>query len=197
MDKNKINELKEKGYIKIRVIFEMLGKPKEHIEKTLKNYVEKVKSANGIEILSEDFAEAKQQDDGLWSTFAELEMFIKSLEVMTWLSVNFMPASIEILEPEKITHTNKQINFWINDVLAKLHEISLMVKGAVSKEKIMSKTLGTMMKNMVLLNLETGPKDIKELFKKTGIREDQLKSVLEYLVKKEKIVEKDGKYSRN
>ena len=196
MDQQKIKELVEKGYIKIRVIFELLGKPKEHIESTLKIYIEKVKSNQGIEFISEDFADAKEQDDGLWSAFAELELYVKSLDILTWLSVNYMPSSIEILEPEKITHTNKEINFWINDVLAKLHEISLLIKAAVSKETIMSKTLGTMMKNMVLLNLESGPKTTEEIFKKTGIREDQLKTVLEYLIKKEKVVKEQEKYKR-
>ncbi len=191
MEKIEMEQLFEKGYLRVKVIFEMLGKPKEHIETTLKQYVQKVKATQGFVILSEEFAEAIEQDDSLWSTFAEIEVMVESIEKLTWISVNFMPASIEIMEPTEINASNKKINFWLNDILAKLHEISILTKGVVSKDKIMSKTLGTMMKNIVLIALESGSKTVNELHMKTGIREDQINEVLKFLVDKKR-VEQDG-----
>jgi len=204
MEEEKINEeeinehaLLEKGWIKVRVIFEILGKPKEHIEKTLREYIKAVKDNNAFKFISEEYAEAKEQEDTLWSSFAELEGYAKNMQILTWLSVNFMPSNIEILEPSEIISTNKNLQDWLNDVLAKLHEISLLTKGLISKDKQMTVSLGTLLKNNILLALESGEKNIEELHKKTGIRQDQIKEVLTVLIKKEKVKKLEGeKYQR-
>ncbi len=189
--------LLEKGWLRIRVIFEILGKPKEHIEQTLRDYIRSVKDNNAFKFISEEYAEAEEQEDTLWSSFAELEGYARNLQVLTWLSVNFMPASIEILEPLEINTTSKDIQEWLNDVLAKLHEVSLLTKGLMKKDKQMTMSLGTLLKNNVLLALESGDKTLDELHKKTGIRPDQINAVLEVLTKKEKVKMIEGeKYKR-
>jgi len=196
MKESEINALLEKGYIKVRVIFEMLGKPKEHIEKTLKGYIENIKTDSNIEVIKEYFADAKEQDGDLWSTFAETEMLVNGMEKLTWLCVNFMPASIEVLEPESLTNTNKELSFWLNDVLSKLHEISLLTKGLVGKDKKLAVSMGTLLKNMVLIVLKQGPKNMDELAIVTGIRPDEVKRVVDFLVEQKKIVQDGDKYKK-
>jgi hypothetical protein len=195
MDESEIFELKEKGYLKIRVIFEMLGKPKEHIQETLKKYIENFKTDTTMFILKEFYGEPKEQQEGLFSTFAEIEMLVANMQKITWLSLNFMPANIEILEPEEIKVSNREVGLWVNDVLSKLHEISLMTKSLVSKDKVIARTLGTLMKNMVLIVLDK-PKDENEIFRSTGIREEELKIVIAALIKEGRLKEEDGKYLR-
>ncbi len=195
MDESKIYELMQKGYLRIRVVFEMLGKPKEHVQKTLKGYIENLKTDSVIYVLKEFYAEPKEQNDNLFSTFVEIEMLIPDMQKLTWLSLNFMPANIEILEPEEKKFTNREIGLWVNDVLSKLHEISLMSKSLVSKDKVMARTLGTLLKNMVLISLDK-PKTKEEIFKSTGIREDEVKAVIDFLVKEGRIKEDEDKYSR-
>ena len=48
------------GKIEIRAIIEMLGAPKEHIEATLKEYVENLKK-DGVKINNETYAEAEEK----------------------------------------------------------------------------------------------------------------------------------------
>jgi len=188
--------IEEKGYLHVRVMFEMLGKPKEHIEETIRKYIEKIKTDPNIEIFKEHFGDARTQEDDLWSTFAEVEMLVKSMDKLTWLCVNFMPASIEIIQPEKKTYTNKEISFWINDVLARLHEISLMTKSLVNKDKFMAKSLGTLLKNMILLGIGKDSLTPEQIFKKTGVKEEEVITILEALEKQGKIKKVGEEYQR-
>jgi len=188
--------VEEKGYLHVRVMFEMLGKPKEHIEETIRKYIDKIKTDPNIEIFKEHFGDARAQEDDLWSTFAEVEMLVKSMDKLTWLSVNFMPASIEIIAPEKKFYTNRELGLWLNDILSRLHEISLMTKSLVSKDKFMSKSLGTLLKNMILLGIGKDSLTPEQIFKKTGIKEEEVITVLEVLEKQGKVKKVGEEYQR-
>ncbi len=191
MNEIEIKQLMDKGFLKVRIFFEMLGKPKEHVEETLKKYIEKIKTDDNIKFIEEDYVEAEEKDDGLWSTFVEAVILVNGMDKLTWLCINFMPASIEIIEPEEKKYTNKQLTFWVNDVLSKLHEISLMTKTLVNKNKQFSGALGTMLRNMILIVIDSGDSTAEELSRKTGIRQDQVTDTLNVLIK-EKRIEKDG-----
>ena len=52
----------EKRQLRCRAIIEMLGKPREYIVETLKNYVKGIKENPEIIILNEDYAEPRQQE---------------------------------------------------------------------------------------------------------------------------------------
>jgi inactivated superfamily I helicase len=64
--------------ITARVIIEMLGAPKEYIEKTLKDYIEKLKK-DGIKIIKETIEPAQKQNE-LFSTFVELDIEFDKME---------------------------------------------------------------------------------------------------------------------
>jgi len=188
--------IEEKNYLRVIIMFEMLGKPKEHIEKTIRDYVGKIKTDINIEVINEHFGDAREQENDLWSTFVEIEMLVKSMEKLTWLCVNFMPASIEIIEPEKKTFTNREIGLWINDMLSRLHEISLMAKSLTSKDQFMSKTLGTLLKNMVLLAIGKDSLTPDQISKKSGIKEQEVIAILEVLEKQGKVKKVGEEYQR-
>jgi len=52
MDKSEIKEKMEKGWFKARVIFEIIGNPKDYIEKAIHIVVDKIKEGSDIEFLS-------------------------------------------------------------------------------------------------------------------------------------------------
>ena len=68
----------ENTHIRCKIIIEMLGKPKGHVEKTLKMYIDKVREDSSLIVLNADFADA-QEKGNLWTTFVELEMIIKGI----------------------------------------------------------------------------------------------------------------------
>ena len=64
----------EKNII-FRAVIEILGKPKEHIDKSLRGFIKQLKENEEYEVISEDYAELKKQEEQeLWMGFAELEV---------------------------------------------------------------------------------------------------------------------------
>lgn len=185
----------ENPKIKFLITFEIVGKPKEHVENSIKEYMENIKKDARIEVIKEDIAEAIELDDGMFSTFCESEMAIKDLNVLTWLAVNFSPASIEILEPNSIGFSAANMTLWYNDLLSKLHEISTNMRATTQKNKILSLSMNTIISNFIITVLESSPKDEKTIAKLMGINEKQLNPYLQYLLKEEKIIMHEGKYA--
>lgn len=93
MDEKDIQAYVKQGFLRAAVIFEVVGKPKEHVEKTVKQYVEKIKKESDIKILNEAYDEANEVKDDFFSAPAELEILVENVEKLTWLCVNFNSSS--------------------------------------------------------------------------------------------------------
>ncbi len=105
----------EKGQIHFRTIVEVVGRPKEHVEETIRGHVEKIKKDESLEIINQDFADVKKEEDkenqeGLWLTFVELELWIKNLPSLIGFCFDYMPSSVEIIEPKQLTFKNFDIS---------------------------------------------------------------------------------------
>ncbi len=186
-----VHEHLERGWLKVLITFELAGKPKEHIESTLRAYVENVKGDARIASLGEEFADALEHEDGIFSAFCEMEALVMNLETLTWIAINFMPAAIEVLEPEKPLLESRDVTSWLNDLLAKLHETSALIRQERGVRDGMTASLNALIKNSLLACLQSGAKSGAELEKLLGINHAQLEPFLQHLVEKEKVV-KDG-----
>ncbi len=113
--------------IKIRSIIEIVGKPKEHIEDTMKKVVDLIKSNEKFSLIEHKVAEVKEVK-GLWSTFGEFEIAFSSFKEIGDFCFEFMPSSIEILSPEEIKTDSHEVEDFTNDVLAKLHQYDMIAK---------------------------------------------------------------------
>ena len=51
----------EKNYIRFKTIIEILGQPKEHVEKSLREYVKKIKEDSELMVLKEYYSDVKEQ----------------------------------------------------------------------------------------------------------------------------------------
>ena len=63
-----------------RITVEVLGSPKEHVEKALKSVIEKLKGDDQIKVTNIQMFECKEMDNKLWSTFADIEFETKELK---------------------------------------------------------------------------------------------------------------------
>jgi len=173
-------------------LFEIVGKPKEHIVKTLDSYIEIMKKNEGIIVLSEEKGTPKEhKTDDLWSTFTETDVLVEGIEKFVYICISFTPASIEILEPTQLTFTDKNLSDWLNELLSLLHEIGMRQKQKSMQNAHFIKSMDALMKNIIRISLENGPLTIQELTKKTGVDE---KSTLHYigLLEKQGKLKKDG-----
>jgi hypothetical protein len=113
--------------IRIKTIIEIVGKPREHINKTMQKVVELLESNDKFSIIEKKIAETKEIK-GLWSTFGEFEISFSSFDDISTFCFEFMPSSIEIISPEKLKIDSREIENFTNDVLAKLHQYDMVVK---------------------------------------------------------------------
>ncbi|MBU0667280.1 MAG: hypothetical protein ABIC91_05095 [Nanoarchaeota archaeon] len=195
MKEKEIKQKLEEGFIRANVIFEVIGTPKEYVENALKSYVEKLKNDEEIIFVHEKFEQAEKQDTH-WSTFAEVEMLIKGLEKVTWICFNFMPASIEILEPETLMFKPSKLTNWINDLLAKLHEISIVAQQVGEQNKLMVKNMNALVRNSILTCMDFGLTKADEIAKKIGVKKEHIAPVFEAMQKEGKIKKEKNKYFR-
>lgn len=193
MDDKVIQKKIKEGAVLAHVSFELLGSPKEHVEKSILGYLNNIKNDSQIDVLSEEFGEPEKTEGNLWSTYVDAEMLVGSLEKFTWVCVNFMPANIEILAPKELTFKEKDLTNWLNDLLAKLHEISHTVRQSSVQSDAIVKTMNALIQNTVLLAAENyhTPEDIS---KKTGIAEKELEPFFKSFVKNGKLELKGDKY---
>ena len=195
MQEKDIQKRIKQGEILAHISFELIGSPKEHIEKTIRGYIDNLKSDSQITIISEEFGKPEKTEGNLWSTYADTEMLINSLEKFVWLCVNFMPASIEIIAPEELSFKEKDLTNWLNDLLAKLHEISHTVRQSNIYKDVVSRGMNALIQNSILLAAEKYHKP-KEIAEKLGIPEEQLQPFFKSLVKNQKIERKEDEYYR-
>ena len=183
----------EEGYIRATVIFEVVGKPKEHVEQSIKAYLENIKSDENIKVIEEDYEPTDTLDDGLFSSVVETDMLLKGLEKLTWLCINFSPASIEITEPTSFTFGQKELGHWLNDLLAKLHEIGMANKTIRNQKQGIVKNFNAMTRNAILLALKE-PLDLKNISKRIGMDEKHTQEFVNALLKENRVREEKNKY---
>ncbi len=194
----KTSEIRERlrdGWLKALITFELVGKPREHIEETLKAYLANIKNDSRILGLKEEYADAMELEDGLFSAFCEFETLVEDLEALTWLAINFMPASIELLEPGRPSLESRTVTNWYNDLLSKLHETSNVLREERGVNRHLTEALNALIKNGILACVRSGEKSPKALQEWLGIPEEQLAPFLQHLVEKKRLVERNGAYA--
>ena len=170
--------------IKAIIILEILGKPKEHIVKVMGELVEAIGKEPGIKITNKKVHEVREfvnkdengkpivisgQED-LFTTFAEIEFEADSVMDMLRICFNYMPANVEIIEPEKFTMTNIDFNSLVNEIMRRLHHYDAVAKSALMNNQILANHLQALEKNQqskdisdrLNLNLTANPQEKSE-----------------------------------
>ena len=124
-----MKEIKQKiaeGYLHVRIIVEVVGKPKEFVEESLTKHITDIKADKRFTITKEEVEKAEEQDN-FYTAFAELEILAKDMPAILSLCFDYMPSSIEILEPEAIQINNSNLSGFLNDMQARLHAVNTSV----------------------------------------------------------------------
>ena len=189
-----VNTATEKTHIRCKVIIEVLGKPKEHVEKAIRVYVDRIKEDTDLILLKSDFAEAEEKEN-LWATFVELEMVVKGVRKLIAFCFDYMPSSIQVLKPESYDLSRSMIEDFMNDMQARLHQVDMIVKKQKNENDFLRTNMNAAVKNSILITLSMGRYEVNTLSKLTGIKDKELKVFLDVLVKEDKVREEKGVYS--
>jgi hypothetical protein len=195
LDMVDIKEKLEKGYIHARVIIGIVGKPKEFIEQTLKDYIANIKKHEDYILLNSDFSEAREleEDKTLFSTFSEVELLAKNINALTGFCFDYMPSSIEILAPEKLNISAPYFSQVMNDLQGKLHKLDMALKQASNENEYINKNVNLLLRNMVTLIIGKNKRTLEEISALSGLQEKDINIFLENLIKKG-VLEKEGNF---
>ena len=183
----------EQTHIRCKVIIEVLGKPKEHVEKSIRDYVDKIKKDPELVVMNADFSEAEEKEK-LFAVFVELDIVIKGMPKLIGFCFDYMPSSIEITKPEEFAVKKSTIENFINDLQARLHNVDMIVKKQKNENTFLKKNLSKAANNLILLSLTSGGMDMERLSRVTGIAEKELEMFLKQLIEENKIKKEDDVY---
>jgi len=141
MELREIDAKVKQGYLRVKIIIEIAGFPREHIEKTMGLLEETIKKER-IEVIKSSIREPKQVSEKIWSSFIELEFLVENLSLLMGLIYDYMPSSVEIIEPEgEIKEDSQAIAELLNDLIAKLHGYSAAIKKMNAENVILQREL--------------------------------------------------------
>ena len=183
----------QNAHIRCRTIIEVLGKPKEHVENAIREYVEHIKQDSELVILSEDYSEIKEQGK-LWSKFVELDLVVKGTLKLISFCFEYMPSSLEILKPEHLIMTNPELSNFLNDLQARLHGVDMIVKQLKAENDFLRQNMNAVLHNVILICLKVSKLTLEQLSQVTGVERKELEIFLEKLLKENKIKKENDLY---
>ncbi|MCD4759923.1 hypothetical protein K8R33_03475 [archaeon] len=115
--------------IKANAIIEIVGSPEAHVKETMEKVVTLIKEKKEYKLISVETSEPKESElpntnkkINIYSTFSELEISFDNFEALMNFCFEFMPSSIDILEPLNLKIDSQEVNDSLNDLLARLHQ---------------------------------------------------------------------------
>ncbi|MEM2121779.1 MAG: hypothetical protein QXU20_03940 [Candidatus Woesearchaeota archaeon] len=179
-----------------RAIIELIGTPKKYLEETMHKIVESLELKKELSVLKKEFFEPTDKGK-FFSTFCELEISFKDLSALMNFCIDYMPASIEILEPPNLSSNAISLTNFFNDLLAKLHTLDMSFKELTAQKKILEENMLKLLRNNVMITLREAkePLEIETLSKRVGIPKEQLEPLLNMWVEEEYIKKEKSKYS--
>jgi len=159
--------------IKALFIFEVMGRPPEHLKKSLEEYLKKLGENKGVNVIRKEVHEPKplekQGAEGLFTTFAEVEVIVDDLNLIFEITLNMLPAHAEIIEPGDIKIKNFDLSSVISNLSIKLHRYDEIAKAITMEKNILIRRLQEMQER--INNLEGSVKKPETIGSKKAKKE--------------------------
>jgi len=138
---------KETKGIKVMMILEVIGKPPEHLKETLEKMSKDIGEEKGVKIENKKINEPTElkNQEGFYTSFAEIEVEIEEIPTLLGLIFKYMPAHIEIIYPESITLTNNGLGDVLSELTRRLHGYDELARMMQMEKSILQKKLKELM----------------------------------------------------
>ena len=136
----KIEEKLNQGWLHCFIVIEIAGKPANYVTKVFDGVLKNLAKEKGIEIIKKKVHKVKKIET-VFSTFAEIEMLVMNMKRLVDITFDYMPSSIEIIEPTTLKLELTDVNGLINDLSAKLHKYEQMSKQLSFENEILKNQL--------------------------------------------------------
>lgn len=138
----------QKPSIKTKMIIEIAGCPKEHVDEALRKTAENFgKESKKVTITSKKIGIAQKvkiekiENTEMFSGFVEVEFAAETLSTIVGLIFDWMPSSVEVIAPEKISDDTTEINHVLNDLTGRLHQYDSVVKRQKARMVLLAREL--------------------------------------------------------
>lgn len=175
--------------VKTKVLLEVAGFPKEHVEKTIKAVIDTISKNKDYKLEENEFLQTEEKE-GVFSAISEATITFQDISDLYGFCFDFMPSSVDIIEPEEMKITAREFNASLNDLLATLHNHDMFLKNSNAKLKIVTNNLTNLLSNFIL-HLTEKEIEMAELSKQLGIPEEHLKSFIEEM-EKQNLITRNG-----
>lgn len=162
------------GKLQARLIIEILGRPSETVKEALNTVVVKMGTEKGVKILEKTYHKPIPVKDvkDLFTAFAEVSVELDSLANYFGLIFGYLPANIEIINPEKFSLLNQELNELGHALTQRLHNYDAIAKRLVFERDVLAKRLNE--SGIGLPNLNVSIADNKQ-DKKNNKQDDKQK----------------------
>jgi hypothetical protein len=125
------------------LMVEVLGRPKEHLIETLKDIVKKIGEEKGVKVINSKIKEPTKIKDkeNLFTSFAEIEVELKHTQILSSLMFKYMPAHIDVIEPENIKLKNNEFADILSEIVRRLHRYDELLRIMQMEKKVLQKKL--------------------------------------------------------
>lgn len=106
------------------MIIEVMGKPREHLVETLEKISTDIGNEKNVKIIEKKINEPKEieKKKGFFTNYVEVEVELDDPLQLSILMFKYMPAHIEIIEPESLKMSNIQYADILNELTRRLHQ---------------------------------------------------------------------------
>src|SRR3989338_6418390 len=101
-------------------------------------------------------------------------MLAKDIAKMVWFCFDYLPSSVEIIDPEHIHYTSHDFSSFLNDLQARMHLVSNDLKITTQKNEILDRNGQNLLRNFILHILRQKDESLQGLSSILGIPEKQL-----------------------
>lgn len=137
--------------VRVIMIVEMAGRPAAHLTESLEKHVSilkdikdaevhEIKVSEPREIKIDDKAKSKDEE-AMFTAFAECDFEVPSFSRLTETMFDFMPSSIEVIEPSSIDLEMGEATDLLNNISGRMHRYDEFAKIAGEKLKQMDAQL--------------------------------------------------------
>ncbi|HOI18820.1 MAG TPA: hypothetical protein PLX15_03065 [Candidatus Woesearchaeota archaeon] len=195
IDKKKVTEKKEDGWIECNATLQMVGKPKEYLLESMNKIIEGIESEDKKYIIFEKEFFDGDNKENFFTCVCELKMlFSKPLDIIDF-SFDYMPSTIELIEPANISFNSADFSAFINEMLIKNHDLNMLSKTLSEQGKRLFATQDALLKNITFLSIIYGEKSLKEISKNAGVDEKFMENHLNKMVEENTLVKNGDEYS--
>lgn len=128
--------------VKAIIILEVLGRPADYVVESVSLLIDNIKKEKGTKVLNQKIADSKKvENKDLFSSFAEIEIETENILVLMDLMFRYMPAHIELIEPEKMQLETSDWNAILNNLAMKLHRYDELTKILSIEKQILTQQI--------------------------------------------------------